>query len=275
MWEIRKRHHRGVVILPIYGTVPFQSTRCRNPRTGTFLELPQIWDTHRLRAFDGEVRLSRFGRKRRLTAPLSFLVELPKVFDEKTEFLTPEDNARLSAVLDSWPDLHQAGVVRLSRLTELRRGDAFNLEWKDINFSAGVIHIREPKTGEPEKLPVSSEVLDLLRKHPRSSSRFVFHGPTGGRLGIRIKKDGSGDWPREIAKAAKLPEDFRPFYGLRRTFASTLAENGTNLYTIQKFLMQKSPQMTKRHAHLRDESLRKAAETAARVLTGPQDAKAE
>ena len=215
------------------------------------------------------VRLSRFGQKRRLAAPLSFLVELPKVYDEKTEFLTPEENVRLSAVLDSWPDLHQAGAVKLTRLTGLRRGDAFNLEWRDVNFSAGIIHIREPKTGEPEKLPVSSEVLDLLRKHPRSSSRFVFHGPTGGRLGIRIKKDGSGNWPREIAKAAKLPEDFRPFYGLRHTFASTLAEEGTNLYTIQKLLMQKSPQMTKRYAHLRDESLRKAAETAGRALAGP------
>jgi len=129
--------------------------------------------------------------------------------------------------------------------------------------------IREPKAGEPEKLPVSSEVLDLLRKHPRSSSRFVFHGPTGGRLGIRIKKDGSGNWPREIAKDAKLPEDFRPFYGLRHTFASILAESGTNLYTVQKLLMQKSPQVTKRYAHLRDESLRKAAETAGRALAGP------
>ena len=215
------------------------------------------------------VRLSRFAQKKQITAPLSFLVELPKVYDEKTEFLTPEENARLSTVLDSWPDLHQAGVVKLSRLTGLRRGDAFNLEWKDVNFSAGVIHIREPKTGEPEKLPVSSEVLDLLRKHPRSSSRLVFHGPTGGRLGIRIKKDGSGNWPREIAKAAKLPEDFRPFYGLRHTFASTLADSGTNLYTIQKLLMQKSPQMTKRYAHLRDESLRKATETAGRALAGP------
>jgi site-specific recombinase XerD len=56
---------------------------------------------------------------------------------------------------------------------------------------------------------------------------------------------------------------------LRHTFASTLAESGTNLYTIQKLLMQKSPQMTKRYAHLRDESLRKAAETAGRALAGP------
>ncbi len=60
------------------------------------------------------VRLSRFGEDRRLTAPLSFRVKLPKVHDEKTEFLTPEEATRLAAVLGSWPDPHQAGAVRLS-----------------------------------------------------------------------------------------------------------------------------------------------------------------
>ncbi len=216
------------------------------------------------------VRLSRFAQKRRLAAPLSFLVELPKVHDEKTEFLTPEENARLSTVLDTWPELHQSRAVKLSRITGMRRGDVFNLRWTDVNFAARTILIREPKNAEPVNLPVSGEVIDLLASHPRGSSPFVFHGAKGAKLGIRIKKDGSGNWPREIARAAGLPDDFRPFYGLRHTFASTLASEGTNLYTIQKLLAQKSPQMTKRYAHLRDESLRRAAETAGRVLAAPR-----
>lgn len=213
------------------------------------------------------VRLSRFGQKKRLTAPLPFLVELPKVHDEKTEFLTPEESARLVAVLDSWPDPHQAAAMRLSFLTGLRRGDVFNLRWNDVNFTTRTLRIREPKNEEPATIPASRQVINLLGAHPRSSSPFVFHGLKGARLGIRIKKDGSGNWPREIAKAAGLPDDFRSFYGLRHTFASTLASEGTNLYTIQKLLTQKSPQMTKRYAHLRDEPLRKAADTAGRVLT--------
>lgn len=75
---------------------------------------------------------------------------------------------------------------------------------------------------------------------------------------------------RKIREAAGLPDDFRPFYSLRHTFAPTLASEGTNLYTVQKLLTQKSPQMTKRYAHLRDEALRKAADMAGRVLTKPQ-----
>jgi len=214
------------------------------------------------------VRLSRFGEDRRLTTPLSFRVKLPKVHDEKTEFLTPEEATRLAAVLDSWPDLHQAGAVRLSQLTGMRRGEVFNLRWKDLNLSAGTIHIAKSKGGKPETIPVSTGVVEFLRAHPRGSSPYVFHGSNGGRLGIRIKKDGSGNWPREITRKAGISDDFRPFHGHRHTFASTLASEGTDLYTIQVLLTQKSPQMTKRYAHLRDESLRKAAETASRILNG-------
>ncbi|MFZ2225267.1 MAG: hypothetical protein WAV26_11350 [Candidatus Deferrimicrobium sp.] len=47
-------------------------------------------------------------------------MELPKVHDEKNEFLTPEENARLVSVLDSWPEPHQAGAMRLSLLTGRR-----------------------------------------------------------------------------------------------------------------------------------------------------------
>lgn len=216
------------------------------------------------------VRLSRFAQEKRLAAPLSFLVELPKVHDEKTEFLTPEEVSRLVAVMDSWPDPHQSGSVRLAQLTGMRRGEVFDLLWKDVNLAAGTIRIADPKGGKPETIPVSSGVVEFLRRHPRGSSPYVFHGSNGGRLGIRIKKNGSGNWPREIARAAGISDDFRPFHGHRHTFASTLASEGTDLYTIQILLTQKSPQMTKRYAHLRDESLRRAAETATRVLSGPK-----
>ncbi len=216
------------------------------------------------------VRIARFGEDRRLTAPLTFRVKLPKVHDEKTEFLTPEEAGRLATVLDSWADPHQSGAVRLSQLTGMRRGEVFNLKWKEVNLAAGSIHIARSKGGKPETIPVSSVVVEFLRAHPRGSSPYVFHGSNGGRLGIRIKKDGSGNWPREITRAAEISDDFRPFHGHRHTFASTLASEGTDLYTIQVLLTQKSPQMTKRYAHLRDESLRRAAEVAARALSNSQ-----
>ncbi|MBW2142596.1 MAG: tyrosine-type recombinase/integrase, partial [Deltaproteobacteria bacterium] len=70
-----------------------------------------------------------------------------------------------------------------------------------------------------------------------------------------------------IKKRAKLPKDFRPLHGLRHVYASTLASSGqVDLYTLQKLLTHKSPIMTQRYAHLRDETLKRASNLAGEML---------
>ncbi|HQC19863.1 MAG TPA: tyrosine-type recombinase/integrase, partial [Smithella sp.] len=68
-------------------------------------------------------------------------------------------------------------------------------------------------------------------------------------------------------EAAGLPADFRPLHGLRHTYASMLASSGkVDLYTLQKLLTHKSPVMTQRYAHLRDEALRNASTLAGQII---------
>jgi integrase len=70
-----------------------------------------------------------------------------------------------------------------------------------------------------------------------------------------------------LRTAAGLPSDFRPFHGLRHAFASMLASSGqVDMYTLQKLLTHKSPLMTQRYAHLRDETLRKASTLAGNII---------
>jgi integrase len=71
-----------------------------------------------------------------------------------------------------------------------------------------------------------------------------------------------------IRNRAKLPEDFRPFHGLRHVYASMLVSSGqVDMYTLQKLLTHKSPQMTQRYAHLRDETLKRASDLAGSLVT--------
>jgi site-specific recombinase XerD len=57
-------------------------------------------------------------------------------------------------------------------------------------------------------------------------------------------------------------------HGLRHVFASHLASSGkVDLYTLQRLLTHKTPGMTQRYAHLRDETLRAASNLAGAVLT--------
>jgi integrase len=56
-------------------------------------------------------------------------------------------------------------------------------------------------------------------------------------------------------------------HGLRHTFASILASSGkVDMYLLQKLLTHKSPTMTQRYAHLRDETLRNAADVAGDIF---------
>jgi integrase len=77
-----------------------------------------------------------------------------------------------------------------------------------------------------------------------------------------------------IKERAGIPKDFRALHGLRHVYASMLASSGkVDMYTLQKLLTHKSPQMTQRYAHLRDETLRKAADLAGDLIEGTMSRK--
>ena len=102
----------------------------------------------------------------------------------------------------------------------------------------------------------------MLENHIGSDSEYVFPGRNGGQR-VDIHKHA-----RKIADMAGLPKGFRPLHGLRHVFASTLASSGqVDLYTLQRLLTHKSPLMTQRYAHLRDEVLKKASNVASDLFT--------
>ena len=57
-------------------------------------------------------------------------------------------------------------------------------------------------------------------------------------------------------------------HGLRHTYASMLASSGkVDMYTLQKLLTHKSPVMTQRYAHLRDDTLKRASNLAGDIIS--------
>ena len=53
---------------------------------------------------------------------------------------------------------------------------------------------------------------------------------------------------------------------LQHNYASMLAVNGVNLYTIQKLLTHENPKMTIRYAHLNNEYLQKSVRSYPKFL---------
>jgi integrase len=185
-------------------------------------------------------------------------VQMPKVDNQKTEFLTAEELGRLLETLDKWPCADTVAFIRFALFTGLRRGELFKLTWDDIDFERSLITLREPKGGRTTTIPVNPQAVDVLRSLD-VTSLYVFPGKDG-----KQRTDFKGPWER-VRKAAGLPGDFR-FHGLRHHYASTLVSNGVDLGIVRELLTHKHVGTTERYAHFAPDAIRAAALRAGELL---------
>lgn len=218
-------------------------------------------------------RVVLFGVRRGMCAGLSFAIELPKVDNLKTEFLTPEQLQRLFAALDEEPNIQGANIVRMALFTGMRFGEICKITWDDLDFERGFISVRDPKERKSKSLPMNTLAREVLESHPRTpGSEYVFPG-AGGKLRVTNRHAAA-----RIRERAGLPLDFRYHHGLRHTLASYMANSGeVDSYVGHKALGHADQKMWARYAHLQDQTLREAvqvpAEVFKRIIAGAAQAK--
>ncbi|MGD0170397.1 MAG: site-specific integrase, partial [Smithella sp.] len=153
-----------------------------------------------------------------------------------------------------------ADMMRLALYTGMRRGEMFKLKWTDIDFQRGFISIKNPKGGVSQKIPLNDQARQVLENHPRKVENVFIKGDGLPFNDIKERVN-------KIKQAAGIPDDFRALHGLRHTYASMLASSGkVDLYTLQRLLTHKSPVMTQRYAHLRDDILKNASALAGSII---------
>ncbi|MFC1657477.1 tyrosine-type recombinase/integrase [Candidatus Moduliflexota bacterium] len=211
-------------------------------------------------------RIINFGVRKHLCVAPKFSIEMPRVDNLKTEDLTKAELQRLlesiEREINHGGSIIAANMMRLALYTGLRRGEMFKLKWEDVDFHRGFITLKNPKGSQDQKVPLNDGARKVLSSHPQiDGSDFVFPGRDGGQR-TDIKKA-----VNRIKERAGLSKNFRALHGLRHVYASMLASSGhVDMYTLQKLLTHKSAAMTQRYAHLRDESLQKAASVAGGII---------
>lgn len=209
-------------------------------------------------------RTINYGIDKALVPPISFKIKIPKLNNQTTEDLTPQQLGKLLTVLKKEEDQSAANIMRLALFTGMRRTEIFKLQWDAIDFQRGFITLKDPKGGSDQRIPLNDPARETLGNITRRKENpFVFPGRIEGAHLSDCKKAF-----KRISKEAGFPKDFRPLHGLRHVYASMLASSGkVDLYTLQKLLTHKSPLMTQRYAHLRDEALKRASNLAADIIT--------
>ena len=187
-------------------------------------------------------------------------VEKPKPNNTIVAFLSNDEVTSLTKILNEWPDLIPAAVIRFALFTGVRRSEIFKLEWKDINLKQKTMTLRGPKGKKDTTLPLSPQAMEVLENVPREfETPFIFYSTNGAkRATIRHT------WAK-VKGAAGLPESFR-FHDLRHNYASHLVSNGVSLYSVQALLAHKDAKTTQKYANLNDDALRQAANLSGQLL---------
>ena len=120
---------------------------------------------------------------------------------------------------------HSGGFIYplvLLGLNGLRRAEATNLEWSDIDLKKKTLHIRNKETfrtksGKNRIIPMHETLYDCLISMPKDSQYII------GYQGRKIKEFRK-TWKR-IKNLSGIKEEFR-FHDLRHTICSHLVSNG-------------------------------------------------
>ena len=227
------------------------------------------------------------GFKTGICPGLSIHIEKPKVKNERVDYLPPAKLKRLFEIADQDHHPQVADVLRIALFSGLRRGEIFGLQWDDIDFKQDFITIRieHAKSQREEKIKMNSLTKELLlnvrkkrarelkEKKQRAAKKeianvcnvkispFVFHGRDGNQR-VDLNKPF-----RRIKDKAGLPANWRMCHSLRHQYASMMASSGkVDLLTLSQLLTHKDGRMTRRYAHLADEALQRAADTASDIM---------
>ncbi|ENV59711.1 tyrosine-type recombinase/integrase [Acinetobacter soli] len=187
--------------------------------------------------------------------------------NQKERYLNDDELKALLQVLTHPTDygidnLVIVAIVKFLLLTGVRKREALDLKWCDVDTNTGAWLLGENKSGKARRIQLNQDALNIIRKMSRQSA-YIFANPVTGIPFNDIRKTYD-----KIMLAAKI--DNMRIHDLRHNFASLAVNSGQSLYVVQHLLGHASPQTTQRYAHLQTDTLLAASEQVAHIIKNAQ-----
>jgi integrase len=201
-------------------------------------------------------------RKGWLAANVARHIDLPGAErSEEIRFLTVDEvNALVDAAQPGEYEAIDRALYLTAAMTGLRQGELVALRWRDVDWKARKVRVRQnfvlgefgtPKSRRSTRsVPMADTVGGELDRLFKASSRqddddlvFADDPRTGGPL----DKSAILRRYRKALKAARLDESHR-FHDLRHTFGTAMAAAGVPMRTLQQWLGHRDIQTTQRYA---------------------------
>jgi integrase len=128
----------------------------------------------------------------------------------------------------------------------LRVSELCGLQWSDVEFESGTLHLRRAKGGATSTHPLLGDELRALRALKREAkSPFIFVSERGAPFSVA----GLQKLVERAGIEARMPFKVHP-HMLRHATGFALANNGTDTRTLQAYLGHRSIQSTVRYTEL-------------------------
>jgi integrase len=179
--------------------------------------------------------------------------------------LTGAELALLWRHLDQIGDRESPWVIaalRLLMLTGCRKGEILTLKWADVDRQAGLLRLRDSKTG-PREIVLSSMALEVLDRIPKQlKNPYVIVGERDGSHLVNLAKP----WNR-IRRQLGFP-DVR-IHDLRHTVATMLARSSP-LVVVRDVLGHQQFETTSGYSHSAKDDVRAALNMLSHEIAGLQ-----
>jgi integrase len=181
---------------------------------------------------------------------------------KRDRFILHDELPKFMEALETEPNRDMRDFFLMCLYTGARCGNVLSMRWEDIDFSIKEWRIPDTKNGEPVRIPLIEEALEILNDRSwlkGSSMPWVFPSRERKKSKSGHLEEPKAAWKRILDRAGL--KNLR-IHDLRRTLASYQAIAGTSLLIIGKSLGHKSPQSTTIYAWLSNDPVRASMESA-------------